>query len=782
MVFSRKGSKPTRIRGWVACAFLVAFGLSLPAEAKKPPAQKAATAKPKAANKRKPRLATANRKAKAKANRKAKAKANRKAKAKANRKAKAKRATVQTKAKANRAGAAKATKTKRKRSKAKSAAKRRAKTRKARRIARKKRRGRRRASRPKPKPRLAGSKPGKANSAARQVVQGIFPNRATAGATESEELKALREADGLLFPRSKASAVRSWRRSPRKLTKRLRTRSNGLPASSDATSGSAAAKTTASPAAKGSEAWLAQLKKPDFPVRFAPAVVKYLKYYKNTKRGRRLARAFVRKSGRYANALHTLLDKHKLPRDLLWLAMIESGFNATIHSHAGAAGLWQFMPATARIYGLTVTKRIDERLDPERASAAALMHLSDLHKRFGSWELAFAAYNMGYGGVLHAIRKFNTNSFWKLRKLEAGLPYETSLYVPKIMALAIVANNCSVFGCAQVTPEPARPFGAQQQDRLAVAPGVTLKRIAKAAKLKVEQVKELNPQLLGSRLPPLQTHPLQKRRRGSWYVYLPTGNAKKAKSRVRSTGMSPYLQSYRVRHGESLEHVALRFGTSSARLQYLNDLHPLQAPRPGQHLFVPAGRKALDDASVFAKRYPRQKPIAVVAENPAQPQQGALHFYEAVLGDRVADVAKACGVHPSDLARWNHVDEQANLQTGMRLRVFLEANGPRPTAVLIPAAKVLKVRRNSTAFYSRFLYGRRRMKVRVKAGDTWKKLARRYGLSVGMLERINARSRYRKPVVGSTVTVYARRWPNTSKATAAPNQATAKRQSGKASR
>ena len=85
----------------------------------------------------------------------------------------------------------------------------------------------------------------------------------------------------MLFPRSKASAVRSWRRSPRKLTKRLRTRSNGLPASSDATSGSAAAKTTASPAAKGSEAWLAQLKKPDFPVRFAPAVVKYLKYYKN---------------------------------------------------------------------------------------------------------------------------------------------------------------------------------------------------------------------------------------------------------------------------------------------------------------------------------------------------------------------------------------------------------------------------------------------------------------------------------------------------------------------
>ena len=104
------------------------------------------------------------------------------------------------------------------------------------------------------------------------------------------------------------------------------------------------------------------------------------------------------------------------------------------------------MPEGARIYGLTVDRWIDERLDPERSTLAAARYLADLHTRFGSWELAFAAYNMGYGGLLSSIRKYNTNDFWELSRLESGMPLETALYVPKIVAMAIVARNRAVFG------------------------------------------------------------------------------------------------------------------------------------------------------------------------------------------------------------------------------------------------------------------------------------------------------------------------------------------------
>src|SRR5690606_34255177 len=103
-----------------------------------------------------------------------------------------------------------------------------------------------------------------------------------------------------------------------------------------------------------------------------------------------------------------------LPKDLVWLSLIESGHNPLASSPAGAAGLWQFIPSSGRMYGLTVDRWVDERLDPRRSTRAAARFLSDLYQRFGSWELAMAAYNMGHAGLLRSVRKYNTNDFWRL--------------------------------------------------------------------------------------------------------------------------------------------------------------------------------------------------------------------------------------------------------------------------------------------------------------------------------------------------------------------------------
>ena len=283
---------------------------------------------------------------------------------------------------------------------------------------------------------------------------------------------------------------------------------------------------------------------------------------------------------------------------------------------------------------------------------------------FGNWDLAFAAYNMGYGGLLSSIRKFNTNSFWELRRLEAGLPYETAQYVPKIMALAIAARNCKVFGCGAVKLAPPAPFGSRSVDKLAVAPGVTLDDIAKAAGVKPGIIKALNPQFIGSRLPPLQQ---AGGRRKSWTIYLPPGSAQKAASAIPSHGVAHRLATYQVRWGESLTHVARRLRTSNNRLILLNDLHPFESPRPGTTLFIPAGRTPKGDGEVFANMHRLRKQVVVVPHHGFHYPNRRRVIYQAVFGDKIDDVARVCNVSIDELTRWNHLDRRATLQDGMRL-------------------------------------------------------------------------------------------------------------------
>src|SRR5262249_49570704 len=147
------------------------------------------------------------------------------------------------------------------------------------------------------------------------------------------------------------------------------------------------------------------------------------------------------------------------------------------------------MPDAGRTYGLTIDRWVDERLDPERATEAAARYLADLYRRFGSWELAMAAYNMGYAGLNRAIRKFSSNDFWELARYEAGLPWETTLYVPKIVATAIMMNNPTAFGIADIAPEPPQNF-----DTVLVGPGTPLEAVASAAGVTVETIEALNPQ------------------------------------------------------------------------------------------------------------------------------------------------------------------------------------------------------------------------------------------------------------------------------------------------
>jgi membrane-bound lytic murein transglycosylase D len=152
---------------------------------------------------------------------------------------------------------------------------------------------------------------------------------------------------------------------------------------------------------------------------------------------------------RYGKMISAKLADHGMPQSLAYLAMIESGFNPQARSPVHASGLWQFMGPTAKQYGLTVNRRMDERNNPSRSTDAALKYLSSLHDRLGSWYLAAAAYNSGEGTVLKALRSVTGRTRGTdadYYRISHRLPQETRDYVPKMIAAARIGANPSKYG------------------------------------------------------------------------------------------------------------------------------------------------------------------------------------------------------------------------------------------------------------------------------------------------------------------------------------------------
>ncbi len=232
----------------------------------------------------------------------------------------------------------------------------------------------------------------------------------------------------------------------------------------------------------------------DFPVVWNPAVAKWVNYF--TGRGREWFIRYAHRGGRYAPVLSKILNDNGLPRDLIFLAMAESGFQNQAKSHARAVGPWQFMSFTGKKYGLHIDWFVDERRDPLKASVAAAGYLKDLHDLFGSWELAAAGYNAGEGKIGRAIQRYGTRDFWKLTKGRYLRP-ETKNYVPKIMALAIIGKNLETFGFSELSFDNALDY-----ETIAVPGNSDLFEIARVLELPVEELQRYNPELVRWQTPP----------------------------------------------------------------------------------------------------------------------------------------------------------------------------------------------------------------------------------------------------------------------------------------
>jgi membrane-bound lytic murein transglycosylase D len=481
-------------------------------------------------------------------------------------------------------------------------------------------------------------------------------------------------------------------------------------------------------------AFLKGLELPSLPVRWDRRVIEYLLFFKDDPRGRELAAGWVKRRERFGPMIRRVLDEHGLPADLQYVAMIESGYDPSARSQVDAWGMWQFMQQPGSSYGLRIDRWVDERLDPERSTRAASRFMRDLYDRFGSWELAFAAYNMGYGGLLRAIKKYNSNDYWLLSHLEAGLPFETSLYVSKITAMAIVGHNPERFGFKDLVME--RPRAMAKVD---VSAGTALDELAAAAGITVDQLRLYNPHLKQSRTPPGE----------DVQVYVPREQqvqfAQRWAARKAGSGVLPYT----VRLGEGLEELAKRADISVDKLRALNELALDEKIKPGITLFVPAQATPTKDlvepmvATVPAREfaYPDRKHV----------------FYRVGIEDDASKVAQFFEVTQDELLSWNNLSLGASLQPGMLLQLFVAPEVDLKQAVVYEPKEVRILELGSDEFfaYHEAQRGRVRVRYRVQQGDTLSSLGQRFDLTPGSLGRINQFPSDRALRAGETMVVYA---------------------------
>ncbi|MGZ8397541.1 MAG: LysM peptidoglycan-binding domain-containing protein [Gemmatimonadales bacterium] len=422
----------------------------------------------------------------------------------------------------------------------------------------------------------------------------------------------------------------------------------------------------------------------------------YLDFFQG--RGRERMAIWLTRMPRYEAMIRERLQRENLPGDLVYLALIESGFSNTATSRAKAVGMWQFMKATGKGYGLRIDSWVDERRDPFRATDAAVRHLRDLNRRFKSLYLAAAAYNAGSGKVSRGLGRLpddesdSPNSdatFFRLYDTRL-IRRETKDYVPKLIAAALIAKQPERYGFRMGTAEPAA------YDSIIVPDMTGLDVLARLADTTVAAIRELNPQYLRLATPP-GTRSI---------VRLPAGHGPMtiaAYAQLPARQRVTFVEHF-VARGETLSGIALRYRVSQAMLIASNPKAKSRSLRIGQRIVVPTG-------GALSTRVARRMAEPVVA---AGTSTKAFHLVKR--GETISEIADEYGVTQRELMAWNGLDLMARIRIGQRIRV---SSPERRTA---PSSEPRRVAAKTHI---------------VRRGDTLKGLAKRYGVSIQALREAN---------------------------------------------
>jgi membrane-bound lytic murein transglycosylase D len=344
-----------------------------------------------------------------------------------------------------------------------------------------------------------------------------------------------------------------------------------------------------------------------------------------------------RRSGRYRDQIVKALKAAGLPQELSWIPLIESGYKVRALSRARALGLWQFIPSTGYKFGLQRNKFIDERLDPEKSTRAAIEYLKELHSIFGDWATVLAAYNCGEGRVLKVIRTQNINyldNFWDLYE---RLPQETARYVPRFLATLHILNNPETYGLDVVSIDP--PMAYETVD---VSKQIHLKNIAKTIGVDEETLMELNPELR-YRILPDDTYRLR----------IPPGDSALLMANIDQIPVAqPPQRAYvyhRVRNGETLSVIARKYRARVRDIMQANNLR--------RSNYIVAGRRLKIPQHGYLQHNPQ------TAE---KPRDGQAISHIVRKGDSLFTIARQYGTTTKKIQELNHLTT-TTLQKGQVL-------------------------------------------------------------------------------------------------------------------
>lgn len=370
---------------------------------------------------------------------------------------------------------------------------------------------------------------------------------------------------------------------------------------------------------------------------------------------------WLSRSERYIPIMKEILRKEGMPEDLVYLAMIESGFTPHAISVASAVGPWQFMSGTGKRYALRIDDWIDERRDPIKSTVAAALYLKELYAMFNNdWYLAAAGYNAGENKILRAINMYDTRDFWEISK-GSYLKRETKDYVPKLLAAAIIAKEPAKYGFADVAYLPSMDL-----DTVEIPARTDLDLIARITDVPYQALKELNPELRRWCTPPNYPNYLLKLPKGKKEFFL-AEYAKVAEDQ-RYTERIAYSR-YRAKKQDTLKVIAARFNTTPERLAELNHLK-LSAKIKGRSLLVPVQSAVSTKQShkTAAPESPQTEPV----------NAAGIRYYIVKKGDTLYSLAKKFKVTTTILAAWNNIAEKVALKPGKRIIVAkapLKENG-----------------------------------------------------------------------------------------------------------
>ena len=366
-----------------------------------------------------------------------------------------------------------------------------------------------------------------------------------------------------------------------------------------------------------------------------PFVKKWEDYF--TDRGRKHMETYLNRLPRYEAMMRQILKEEGVPEELIYVALIESGFNSKAYSRASAVGYWQFIRGTGKYYGLKQNWLVDERRDPIYSTRAAAQYFKALYQAFGSWHLAMSSYNAGEHRVLRAIMGNISREFWDLHQ-KKQLPRETRDYVPKFIAAAKIASNPQKYGFVHVANQEPFSFEVVRMNK-----GVSLSAFAKNLGVSASEIKRLNP-IFRTDLAPVY--------KGNFVdLRVPVGRggeegllaAKKSISTQKYYASTDY---HKVRRGDNLSVIARRHRTSVSKLKRLNGLTNRSVLYPGMRIKLPGGKSS---SRRTAKSYSKNAKT-----------------YKVRRGDSLWIIAKKFGVSVRSLKRMNNL-HSSKLRVGQVL-------------------------------------------------------------------------------------------------------------------